>query len=218
MRQWGRRRRASGARVGGRQAGPSADTGPGRAERIAEDCDRMGLRFVDTSAAILNCGGDETGAVPVRVLPVSGQPELTSLGCAFRTIPWIPRQRHRVGSDGPVFAVDASVVRRPPNRLPVRPHAGRPHRQRGRLRRVPDRSCQGRPAIRMLPRFCGGRIDVRTDGVTELRTLGLHDHPDGWLPFDKPSVYSTSRAGSVPSGHRDVLSTFAPPCLPMEAG
>jgi hypothetical protein len=57
-----------------------------------------------------------------------------------------------------------------------------------------------------------------TDGVTELRTRGLHDHPDGWLPFDALSVYPTSRAGTVPSAHRDVLSTFGPPCLPMEVG
>jgi len=157
------------------------------AERIAEDCERVGIDVGDDPTAILDCVGDDDEAVPARVMPVSGPADLTGIGMRFSDVyadfkrDGVDRVRTGLFSLSTLLSFgDLQTVSRFVHTL-----VGRIDSVDGLGVFLVDPASHDEQAIRTLSQFCGGRIEVReTDGDSELRCRGLPDQPDGWLGFD----------------------------------
>jgi len=159
-----------------------------RAQRITEDCDRIGIQVSDDRTAILDCVGDEDANVPARVLPLSGPSDLTGIGMRFSDVYVdfrgndIERVRTGLFSLSTLLSFgDLRTVSRFVHTL-----VGRIDSVDGLGVFLIDPQSHDDRAIRTLSQFCDGRIDVReTDGVPELKASGLPNQPTGWLSFDR---------------------------------
>ncbi|WP_254841375.1 DUF7504 family protein [Natronomonas marina] len=185
--------RHEGARELGLQllAGPTGEgaiviTTNQRAERIADDCERIGIQVSDDDTAILDCVGDEDAEVPARVLPVAGPSDLTGIGMRFSDVyvdfrgDDIERVRTGLFSLSTLLSFgDLQTVSRFVHTL-----VGRIDSVDGLGVFLIDPASHDEQTVRTLSQFCNGRIEVReTDGDPELRSRGLPEQPDGWLPF-----------------------------------
>ena len=159
-----------------------------RAERVAEDCERVGIRVSGDRTAILDCVGEEDDDIPARVLPVSGPADLTGIGMRFSDVyvdfngDGIERVRTGLFSLSTLLSFgDLRTVSRFVHTL-----VGRVDTVGGLGAFLLDPASHDEQVIRTLSQFCGGRIEVRNaDGGPELRARGVPDQPDGWLPFDR---------------------------------
>ena len=159
-----------------------------RAERVAADCERIGVRVSDDRTAILDCVGEEDDDVPAQVLPVSGPADLTGIGMRFSDVyvdfngDGIERVRTGLFSLSTLLSFgDLQTVSRFVHTL-----VGRIDSVGGLGAFLLDPASHDEQAIRTLSQFCGGRIEVRDgDGGPELRARGLPGQPGGWRPFDR---------------------------------
>ena len=159
-----------------------------RAERVAADCERIGVRVSDDRTAILDCVGEEDDDVPAQVLPVSGPADLTGIGMRFSDVyvdfngDGIERVRTGLFSLSTLLSFgDLQTVSRFVHTL-----VGRIDSVGGFGAFLLDPASHDERAIRTLLQFCAGRIEVRDgDAGPELRARWLPDQPDGWRPFDR---------------------------------
>jgi len=158
-----------------------------RAERIADDCARVGVELTAERAAILDCVADEDPDVPARVHSVSGPADLTGIGMRFSDV---YREFNRSGTErvrtglfslstllsfGELEAVSRFI-----------------HTLVGRIDSVDglgvlliDPAIHDERTISTLSQFCDARIEVRdTEASPELRVRGSPDQPREWTPFD----------------------------------
>lgn len=159
-----------------------------RAQRITDQCSRIGIELGHDRTAILDCVGDEDGDLPARVLPISGPADLTGIGMRFSDVYVDFRgndiERVRTG----LFSLSTLL-----SFGDLRTVSRFVHTLVGRIDNVDglgvfriDPASHEEQAIRTLSQFCSGRIDVREkNGVPELKASGLPNQPTGWLSFDR---------------------------------
>ena len=158
-----------------------------RAERVAADCERIGIQVSDDRTAILDCVGQEDDDVPAQVLPVSGPADLTGIGMRFSDVyvefdgNGVERVRTGLFSLSTLLSFgDLRTVSRFVHTL-----VGRIDSVDGLGVFLLDPASHDERAVRTLTQFCAGRIEVReSDGVTELRAQGLPGQPDDWLTLE----------------------------------
>ncbi|WP_121820131.1 DUF7504 family protein [Halostella salina] len=161
-----------------------------RAERIADDCARVGIELAADRAAILDCVGEEASNVPARVLSVSGPADLTGIGMCFSDVyrdynsSGIERVRTGLFSLSTLLSFgDLKSVSRFAHTL-----GGRIDSVDGFGVLLIDPVIHDDRTISTLSQFCDARIDVRdTDATPELRVRGLPDQPREWTPFEPTS-------------------------------
>lgn len=161
-----------------------------RSQRIADDCERVGLSLTAESTAILDCVGGDDDNVPAQVLSVSGPSDLTGIGMRYSDVyRKFARESTEFVRTG-LFSLstllsfgDLQAVSRFVHTL-----VGRIDTVDGLGVLLIDPAIHDERTVSTLSQFCGGRIDVREgDDGPELRARGLGDQSREWQSFDPSS-------------------------------